>query len=211
MAGCGGGGPTGPLTAHNSTPPGFCPVFGNWRGSQDQLVHISHFIHKGTEVQRCPPLAQIPRAMLTAEVCPEPGLPPRKCNEECQPRNHSLGQALPPGFVAPTHIVWLDLSWMCPLCLSLVLQLVPGVGVGGSLSALLGCPPQPSLSWRQEPETCVQCPASFLRGATRVPLTHLSRDVALVPIGREDSPFPGGSEMLLECWLLSGVINWPLS
>ena len=139
MAGCGGGGPAGPLTAHSSTRPGFCPVFGSWRGSQDQLVHISHFIHDGTEVQRCPPLAQIPRAMLTAEVCPEPGLLPRKCNKECQPRDHSLGQALPPGFVAPTHIVWLDLSWMCPLGLSGAAA-VPGGGGRGEPVCLPGLP-----------------------------------------------------------------------
>lgn len=38
-----------------------------------------------------------------------------------------------------------------------------------------------------------------------------SRGVVLGCIGQEDSPLPGGSEILLECWLLSGVINWPLS
>ena len=42
-------------------------------------------------------------------------------------------------------------------------------------------------------------------------MVPLSRGVALGHIGREDSPLPGGSEILLECWLLSGVINWPLS
>lgn len=41
-------------------------------------------------------------------------------------------------------------------------------------------------------------------------MVPLSR-VVLGHIGREDSPLPGGSEILLECWLLSGVINWPLS
>lgn len=133
--------------------------------------------------------------------------------KKCQPRDHSLGQALPPGFVAPTRIVWLDLRWICPLCLPLVLQLfwgwrggagveggVRGWGWGGayffpSWAAGHSLPFPRGKSLRP---ACSVLQAA-LRGAMGVPVIHLSRDVALGPIGREDSPFPGDSEILLEC------------
>lgn len=137
-------------------------------------------------------------------------LPPRKWNEECQSSDHSLGQALPPGFVASTHIVWLDLRWICPLCLRLVLQLFLVGGGGGCLPSWAASHSLPSPGGKSLRPGCSVLRGA-LRGATRVPVVPPSRGVVLGCVGQEDSPLPGGSEILLECWLLSGVINWPLS
>lgn len=89
------------------------------------------------------------QSVLTAEVCPEPGLSLNTaasqltCHGECQPKDQSLGQALSPGFVAP--LCWCSWTWTrCAHCASsscLMLQLSLGVP-----SPLLGCQPQLSLS-----------------------------------------------------------------
>lgn len=104
-------------------------------------------------------------------------------------------------------------GWICAgyaHCASVLCCSCSWLGGGGCLPSWAASHSLPSPGGKSLRPGCSVLRGT-LRGAPRVPVVPPSRGVALGCIGQEDSPLPGGSEILLECWLLSGVINWPLS
>lgn len=156
--------------------------------------------------------------MFTAEVCPEPSLLPRKWNEEVSAQRSQPGPGTATRLCGPHPYCVagfeLDMPTVPPSYATAVLR-VEGGGAGrwGGAYFFPSWAASHSLPFPGGKSLRPACSVlrAALRGATGVPVIHLSRDVALGPIGREDSPFPGHSGILLECWLLSGVINWPRS
>lgn len=192
------GWPRGPLTAHISTCPGFCPVF-EAGGARRISWFTSVILYM--KVLRCRGachLLRFPEQCSQQRCVQSPVCFPGNGMKKCQPRDHSLGQALPPGFVAPTRIVWLDLSWICPLCLPLYAYSrsegggeVPGGG-GSLFLSLLGCQPQPPFPGGKSLRPACSVLRAAWRGATGVPVIHLSRGCGpWDPSAERRQPFPG--------------------
>lgn len=201
------------MTTHVSTCPGSCPVSGSRRGSQDQLVHTSQFIHQGTEVQRYKVICSESQSVMTAEA--GTGQP------AAASRYPEVGERWPqdqsPGTAPQPRSAWVVCNVArCARCIH--------IPVSHAVAVLGSCLPSwaasRTISSPRDRSLGPWCDVgrAGLRGARRVPGRLPAPPARHQWCGfgpywaEKDQPFPRCSEMLVENWLLSGgVTNWPLS